>query len=202
VAVNYADEAVVFSELEIDPTSADDAPRREKVAQLNEQLSRTFDEKTGRTFGGGVIAPTVREVGVNGYDTLVLPWAAMSITSISTGGTWDGSGWTGETVLPLSAWRPWQQDDAGRIWALKRIGGTWDGSYRISAVWADNPGGVVPEDVISLVTNLVVNHDLLYRTSPSGMEGPDENGIRPLNPWSLETTKAIVRKYLLPRMVV
>ena len=201
--MNYADEAAVLAALKIVPERDDYAERLATIQALNEQVSRSIDEKCGRTFGGGVIAPTVREVGVRASsDVLVLPWGAISITSISTGGTWDGSGWTRETVLPLSAWRPWQQDAEGRLWALRRVGGTWDGEYRLTGVWADNPGGTVPEEIIALATQLVINQDLLHRTSAAGLEGPEENGIRPLNLWALETTKATIRHYLVPRMVV
>lgn len=198
--VTYADESKVMAELNIDPLTETD--RATKISDLNKLLSRGFDEQCQRTFGGGVVTPETRETSAYGTEILTLSWAAITITSVAIGGEWDGSGWTGETVLAAYDWRPWHVDRDHRIWGLRRMGGTWNSEVRITGVWADNPGGVVPDDVVALLTNLVVNHDLLFRTSAAGMEGPDENGIRPMNPWSLQISKLVIAKYRLPRMVV
>ena len=196
--VPYADEAKVIASLGI----AGDADRIARIHDLNELLSRGLDEQCGRTFGGGTVPPETRETDAYRTELLVLPWGAVSIASIATGGSWDGSTFTGQTALAAADWRPWNVDREGRIWAVKRLNGWWDGQYRITGVWADNPGGTVPNDVVTLVTYLVENHDLLFRTSAAGLEGPDENGIRPLNPWSLQISKLLIAKYRVPRMVV
>jgi len=144
MAVTYADEAEVMRLLGmVDPTAEQEA----RVAQLNEELSRVFDEKTGRTFGGGTVAPTTRECTGYPAQTLVLPWPAVSIAGIAEGGTWDGMAFAGQTTLAAAEWRPWNVDTEGRIWAIRRENGAWSREVRITGVWADNPGGDVPADV-------------------------------------------------------
>jgi len=197
--VTYADETEVMRLLDkVDPTAEETA----RIAQLNEELSRVFDEKTDRTFGGGAVAPTTRGFSGCGGSVLVLPYPALSVTSVATGGDWDGSTMAGETVLGAADWRPWQQDADGRIWAIRRERGVWESEVRVTGVWADNPGGSIPADVVALVTWLVAEHEMLDHTSPAGIEGPSGMELRPRNPWSYERTKTLIAKYRLPRMVV
>lgn len=195
----YADLADVKSQLRISDVDEDDAIDVARLEKLNESLSQVFDSKVGRTWGAG--GPVTRTIE-GGYLTIVLPTPVVSVSEISTGGTWNGFTWAGEEVWPVGSWMLSNRDSRGNFHQIKGASRLFYGPVRVTGVWADDPGGDVPADVRDALTWLVVHHYREETASPAGQIGPDGMIVQTRNPWTFERVKEPIEKHRVRRAVV
>jgi hypothetical protein len=178
--------------------SADDADAIGRLAQLDDDIARLIDLKTGRTFGG-TAAPTARVISLPksyGHSLLVLPFPIRSVESIVIAGTYDRTYEDDEYVLTMPT------ELTGDYHAIRLIDGSaWpmDTGYStltITGQWShDAPGGAVPDEIIAAATFLVVEEWRLRQSSPAGEIGPDGMTIRARNPWNFEIVKTALDHY-------
>ncbi len=60
----------------------------------------------------------------------------------------------------------------------------------------------MPDEIVSVVTWLVIHTDRVEQASPAGEIGPDGLTVRPYNPWKFERVAAVIDRYRVTRLVV
>jgi len=197
----YTDLASAKVQLNLsDAVDGDDAD----IAYLSEidiEVSRTFELKTGRIFGGSASA-TAKTVDGSELrsDVLMLPVPVRSVTSVAIIGDLAETLTSNDYVL----WMPTR--DTGDYFALRRIDGGWwprkSGINRvtITAVWSDTAaGGSVPQEIIDAATFVCVETFRQRKSSPTGEIGADGFTFRPRNPWNFENVKETINRYKVAR---
>jgi hypothetical protein len=191
--VGYAN----LTDAAIDLGLSDSADIR-RLQQLDEEISRLIELKTGRIFGGEAGAtPRVVSLPVSPWQTvLLLPTAIRSVTSVVITGD------AAETVASTGYVLDLGTELTGDYHALRRIDGSaWpvnDGrsTLTITGQWANTaPGGAVPPEIVAAATFLVTEEWRLRQSSPAGEIGPDGMTIRPRNPWNFEIVKTALDHY-------
>jgi hypothetical protein len=219
--MRYANEADVLEQLQ-DMSGID--PEHAGLVRLENALCDVFDHKVGTSFGTTPVAET-RTVAVglmesyvypfpglggvplvdyrNGFNSprLVLSVPLRSLTSIVTGGEWDGSAWVDGETLATSDYILTNRTEQG-YYGIDRINGTWAGSIRITGIWGDQVTATVPDDVSQVLTELTVKEWHRRHASPAGEIGPSGLTITPGNPWNLEYVKAVIDKYRVVEVLV
>lgn len=200
--MRYADrDAVLYQLNKLSDDTTDDAIDIALAESIEDAVALRLDEAMGRSFG---VDPTAETRTLPGLDSryLTLLTAAVSVTGIETGGTWDGAAWSDGTVWVSGDWRIWQQDNNGRIWALESLGLTFTGNVRVTAIWADQQTEAIPADLVDAATFITVDEFRMRKMSPAGQEGPDGLISRPRNPWNYRTVADVINKYRVPRLVI
>lgn len=182
--------------------TADDDLRLEAI---NAAVSLLFEERTNRVFGTGVQSATVTVYGA-GFDRLVLPKPLRSITSVTTGGTWNGTSYTGGTLLTTAAVRLGPTGTRGEGYVLDRAdGGFWPLNEPVVIVgtWADTDSDSdVPDDVTYAVNYLVAMQWRDEHASPEGVTGPDGFQLTVRDGWMHTMVRDTIRKYRVSRVAV
>jgi hypothetical protein len=194
---DYADLDTVRHRLDIEGDEED-----ANLAVLNAALSRAFEAKVGRRFGDG--EPDVARIVCveRGYQRLILPWPIRAVTTIAEDPVWEGSVWTGGTVLEIADYRLMTGTN-GLAYQVERIdGGGWFGPYLITGQWADTPDGSVPDDVVEAVTVLVVGSFRKDQTGDGETSGPEGFSFKPANPWNDERVKAAIATHAIRRPTI
>lgn len=168
-----------------------------RIVQINDEMSRLVEIKTGRAWG----TPSVSEArvipgNVNLYDgILLLPTPIRSVTSIVITGDW------AETV-PGTDYVPTMRTRRGDYLALRKIqGSAWPlnngrSTITVTGVWSDGVDGeTVPLEIVEAVNFLTVEQYKLEVSSPAGEIGPDGLTIRPRNPWNFDVVKTAIDRY-------
>lgn len=194
---SYTDLARAKLELSLsDAVDADDDDIT-LLGEIDEEMSRLFELKTGRIWGGTATpaAKTVDGPAAGYSDILMLPVPVRSVTTVAI---------TGDSPETLASddWVLWQQTREGDYHAIKRIDGGWfprrNGKDRVTVtgVWSDTASGAtVPAEIAAACTFVVVETFRQKKSSPSGEVGPDGMTIRPRNPWNFEQVKESIAKY-------
>lgn len=200
--MGLANLAAAKAALSLDDDNDADEVKIARLQELDEAVSRTFELKTGRRFGG-TATPETRTVDGDGTGLLVLPTPVRSVSAVSITGTsplalvvGDGSLASHQVALALPTvngeWRALRRLDGGTFpWPAYG----WS-RMAITAVWADAaPGGSVPIEVTEAVTFVLIDQYRLEESSPAGEIGPEGMTIRPRNPWNFELVKTAIAKY-------
>ena len=196
--MGYANLDSAMHDIGLSDASADDADSIGRLAQLDDEIARLIDLKTGRTFGG-TAAPTARVISLPksyGNGLLVLPFPIRSATSIVITGDAERTYATDEYTLTMAT------ELTGDYHAIRLIDGSaWPmdngrSTLTITGQWSfDTPGGGVPDEIIAAATFLVVEEWRLRQSSPAGEIGPDGISIMPRNPWAFEIVKTALDHY-------
>jgi hypothetical protein len=218
----YGDVDEVMRQLERTEGSADYAAVLARVTELNESLSRNFDQKVRRT---GTASET-RTINVGpalgsfwfypvGWPvayatgpyagTIVLPWPVLTVSAIAEGGTWDGAAWDDGTTLAATDYRLAGGDAARGYYRIDRLlGPGWAGPTRITGTWLDAPwtAATVPADVVEALTFLVVHHFREDQMSPAGVVGPDGAQVPTRNPWNYGRVVEAINRHRVYEVVV
>ena len=214
--MRYANEPDVLSQLRLDTGDPDAAANIERVTRLENGLCDAFDEKIDRTFGTAPVAetrvltvgasrwsPTVTAMlGLDQSPRLVTHTGIRSLDSIDVDGEWDGAAWIDGETLTAADYRLVLTDRNGVSWAIDRIGGSWRGVVRVTAIWDDQVTEAVPDDVREALTFITVDQYRTEKASPAGDIGPDGLTVRPRNPWSFELVKEAVNRHRLVEIAV
>jgi hypothetical protein len=175
-----------------DWTSDDDA----RLAALQSAISRLIEDELGRTFGAAVPDTTVT-FWAGPSDTLILPVAARSVTSVAVGGTVAGGVVTGGTDYPTSLWTHAIVDQRGLILGLRLLSGGWWGDVTATGQrgtpvvvvgdFADtDDDAAVPDDITEAANHLIAETFKAQNASPAGFIGPDGSTVPIRNPWKDE----------------
>ena len=183
----------------LDAGNADDGDAIGRLAQLDDDISRTIDLKCGRSFGGTADDEVARVITlpVSGGNTiLVLPYAIRSVSSIAFTGDHVETLAADEYVLTLGT------ELTGDYHGIRMIhGGLWPANtgrttLTITGQWSmDAVGGTIPDEIRAAATFLVVEEWRLRASSPAGEIGPDGMMVRPRNPWGFEIVKTALDHY-------
>lgn len=169
-----------------------------RLAQVDDEVARMIDLKTGRSFGG-TAAPLARQVALPPSPwnrTLVLPFSVRSVTGIVLAGP------IAET-LTSDMWALCMGTElTGDYHAIERIdGGSWPcrgygQTCMVTGVWSDQSDGQpVPAEIVAAATFLVCDEWRLRESSPTGEIGADGLTIRPRNPWAYQIVKLAIDRY-------
>lgn len=159
MAMRYANESDVLSQLHLDPGTPDDVAAIDRARRIELGVAAAIDSKLGRTFGVPVEETrTVRAPGVS--DLLVLPMAVRSVSAVRIGSALLGSE---EYVLAFHA-------HEGYLGIrLTAYAAYWYGDVAISGVWADAAiAGDIPHDIREAATFITVDEYRTRNASPAG----------------------------------
>lgn len=214
--MRYANEDDVLALLQMD----DSADEYDSVVRLENGLCDVVDHTIGTSFGTTPTAETrtVYIATTTTYPTLGFPydysyayasWSPRlvlsvplrSLTSIVTGGTWDGSAWDDGVTLETSDYLLTNRTEQG-YYGIDRIGGSWGGIIHVTGVWGDQTTLTVPDDLAQALTELTVKEWHRRHASPAGEIGPGDLIITPGNPWNLEYIKATLDKYTVVEVML
>jgi len=174
----------------------------DRLTKIQQAVSAALEQELGRTFGAGQAAgaKAVRAPGTS--DLLVLPEPARSIASVVFGQIWTGSGWTGGTAIPASAYRPWPVRADGLILGLTTADGSWwAGTYVVTGTWEGTDAvaaGDVPADVHQAANLLIAEHYKREEAGPAGFSGPDGSTIPVRDPWKDPLVRRVIARHRVP----
>ncbi len=123
----YADLAQVYAQLRVSPDGVDAAARRDRLDQLNTELSRALDQRIGRSFGAAA-EPQTRWITGRGSDLLVLDAPILSVTAIAMG----------SVVSVPTHYRLRYGSVTDGFHAIQLLtGAVWYGDVAVTGIWAD-----------------------------------------------------------------
>lgn len=186
--MRYAHEPDVLHDLQID---GDDVDTVDRVVRLENALADAFDAKVGRRFDTGPLTEMRVMVGRQS-DLLILHSGVYSVSAITQG------------TQPVDA-EDWQYAFTtveGISYGVQRTEGEWVGAIEVTAVWADGPMAVVPEDVRHAITLLTVKEYRRMTSSPTEQVGPDGMIVSTPSGWNDPTVKAAIEAHTLTRILV
>lgn len=199
----YCDLESAMRQLDLDGNNPDDADDITFLAGIDEEISRTFELKTGRKWGG-TSTPTTRTVNhvqTAPSDLLLLHAPVRSVTSVVIIGN-------SPETLPATDYMPWMVTGAGDAFALRRIAnGYWPiqngvDQVTVTGVWSDEASGEpAPGEIIDAVTFVVVETFRQRKSSPTGEIGPDGLTLRPRNPWVFITVMEAIKMYAVAKPI-
>lgn len=182
----YGSAEAVEQLLRATTASVFNADQLARIANLLPVVSALIEAETGRTFGGGATNETVVVEGGWRFpwqrgvsDLLVLPKGVRTIASVTVGGTWDGSAYTGGTVLATTAYRPIYRTLTGEYLALRMVDGSlWTWPAAIDGTWEDTDADTdVPAEITYLANYLAAERFKVEMASAAGQIGPDGSVI-------------------------
>lgn len=193
----YANQSDVLTNLR---ESATNTVLLDYLYRIENALADVFDHKVGRSFGVAAV-PSNRTIVIGREaDTLVLARPARSITGIAHGGTFAGGTWADETLE--AEWHERYGHD-GLIYGVERVTGYWPNRVRVTAIWANDPEAVVPDDVKHALTIATIKQYRRETATPnSDMLGPEGFGIPAPDPWNDAQVKATIDKYRVVEVIV
>jgi hypothetical protein len=196
--VGYADIDAVKRMLQAESGTTWTADNEARLNAIDAAVSLLLEEKTGRTFGTGSTPETITVYGL-GFDRLTLPKPLRSITSVTTGGTWNGSAYASGTLLTTTQYRRGPLGMRGEAYVLDRADGSFwplNEPVVIVGTWADTDSdGDVPDDVTYAVNYLVAERFKVENAGPAGLIGPD-GYVQPIrDAWKDPMVAATIRKY-------
>lgn len=179
---DYGSTTAVKQLIQASTASTFDAAEEARIAALLKTVSRLIEHETGRTFGTGATAESVVVAAPGVSDVLVLPKGVRAVTSVTVDPAWNGSGWTGGTVLVPADYRPVYIDRTGEALALQSAnGGYWYGTVLVAGTWADTDAdSSVPDDITYVANRIVAEVFKAEKASGAGTLGPDGVGLIPL----------------------
>ena len=196
--MGYADLDSAIAQLGLSETDTDHNLLIGRLAQVDDEVSRMIDLKTGRSFGGTASA-VARQIPLphsSGNRILTLPYAVRSVSAIALAGPWV------ETLTSVDWALCMGTELTGDYHAIERIDhGTWPPrgygqTCTITGNWSDQSDGAdVPDEIIAAATFLVCDEWRLRESSPSGEIGADGLTIRPRNPWNFQIVKLAIDRY-------
>ena len=197
--MGYADLDAAMHDIGLDAGNADDGDAIGRLAQLDDDISRTIDLKCGRLFGGTADDEAARVIPLpvsSGNRILLLPFAVRSVDSIVFTGDYADTLGADDYVLTLGT------ELTGDYHGIRLIDGsdwpmnTGRTTLTITGLWSmDAVGGAVPDEIRAAATFLVVEEWRLRASSPAGEIGPDGMMVRPRNPWNFEIVKTALDHY-------
>jgi hypothetical protein len=178
----------------------------DRLERIQATITALIEHKTGIVFGATVEDTTAIAWGADS-EILLLPVPARAVTSVTTGGTWDGTVYAGGAELDIETWEPWTIDNAtGLIWSLRlRSGAYWGGvdlynrpvfPVVIVGDFTDSDDdAVIPADVQYAADRLIAAQYQRENASPTGFIGPD-GGIQ-VSPsaWNDDIVKQVLDRY-------
>jgi hypothetical protein len=185
-------------------TFGDDADLR--LTALKKHASRIIEHETGRVFGVDADAtPTTEYVVAPGVSPiLILPRAIRTVTSVTEGGSWDGSDYAGGSLLATSYYRPTYRMATGEYGALVRPGGSfWSGTVKVVGVWEDADSDTdVPDDITYAANVMIAEWFKVERASPAGFTGPDGATVPVRKVLADERVKTVLAYYRASPMLL
>lgn len=144
-----------------------------RMTELLPVVSVLIESETGAVFADDPTATTrvIEDVPVG--RTLYLPVGLYSVTSIQANPvSWDGTVWTGGTLLAADDYRLAGQNRDGVYRTILGVNASWGGRYVITGIWENQVDGVPPE--ITYVANYAASEIFKKQNaSPAGFAGPD-----------------------------
>ena len=197
--MRYANATDVLTQLQIE---ASDTATVEAVERVEAGLADAFDHKVDRTWGTAAVAET-REVTLpSATPRLITTTGIRDLTSIETGGTWDGAAWLDGTTVDSADYRLTLLDHTGLYWAIDHLAGSWSGTVRVTATWGDQPELSVPADVSAAVTFLTIRQYRRLTSSPQELVGPDGFQVPTPHAWDDPLVKTAIERHRVVRILV
>lgn len=177
-----------------------------RLTALQAVVSSYIEYETGREFGGGpatdssvvVDAPVSYLYGqpVQASTRLFLPKAIRTIASVTFAPEWNGTAWTGGTLVPATEYVPALGAD-GEYLALESVSGdAWAGRYLVVGTWEDTDADDdVPADITYIANFLIAEAYKGEQTSAAAMAGPDGATVPLKNPYKNPLVVATLEKY-------
>lgn len=196
--VGYADLDAATVQLGLSATDPDHNALIGRLAQVDDEVSRLIDLKTGRSFGGnaGSLARQVPPPPSPWNRILSLPFAVRSVTAIELAGPVVETLAPGDWALCIGT------ELTGDYHGIERIdGGVWPVAgygqiVTVTGLWSDQADGQpVPPEIVAAATFLACDEWRLRESSPSGEIGADGLTIRPRNPWNYQIVKLAIDRY-------
>lgn len=194
------------AKLMLELSDAEDADDNDIVllGEIDDEMSRLFELKTGRVWGG-TATPTTKTVdgpAAGWSNILVLPEPVRSVTTVVIVGN-------ASETLASDDWVLWHGTREGDYHAIKRIDGGWfprrNGLDRVqvTGVWSDTASGsAAPAEIVDAVTFVVQTEFLRRKADPTtGQLGPDGVEITPGDPWTHPTVTEAIKKHAAARPV-
>ncbi len=200
--MRYANESDVLGQLGVVNPSADYS----RLERLESGLCDTFDHKVGRSFGVAPVAQT-RTVSLSvtwssmASPRIILETPIRSVTSITVDGTWNGTAWTGGTVLAADDYLLTNEVDSLFYGIDLGVYG-WSSRIRVSGVWGDQSILGIPDDVREALTFITVDEWRTRNASPAGEIGPDGLMVRARNPRRFELVTQAIERHHVARVLV
>lgn len=220
MAMRYADEDAVLAQLSLDAGNPDHAASIARVEDIEEGLCLAMDDRLGTSFGA---APVAEERSVMATLAVVPAWMTIyydalspsgspsprlvlhvplrSVTSIATGGTWNGTGWDDGETLAAADYRLVNETSQG-YYAIDLVTGTWSGVVRITGIWGDQVTAGVPADIREALTLLTIRDYLRLNATPNDVVGPDGSIVTLPTAWTDPKVQAAIRRNQLVRILV
>jgi hypothetical protein len=197
--MGYADLDAAKHELGLSDNEPGDAFDIARLAVFDAAFTLRFDALTGRTWGTHAAEErTIRAPGVSSLLILDVPVSGLS--SVETGGTWNGTAWDDGTTVDASYLR---LTYGGR--AIERTdGGYWTGDVRVTGTWDDEVNGAAPADVVAAVTEAVVaeHRRRTFNARQTAQSFDEIDASPPPNPLSGPLWKAAVATHAAKRLVL
>lgn len=195
--MGYADLYGCMAQLGLSETDTDHNALIGRLAQVDDEVARMIDLKTGRSFGG-TAAPLARQVPLPPSPwcrVLSLPFAVRSVSAIALAGPVAETLTSDDWALCLGT------EMTGDYHGIERIDGGWPvrgygQTCTVTGVWSDQADGQdVPPEIVAAATFLTCDEWRLRESSPSGEIGADGLTIRPRNPWNYQIVKLAIDRY-------
>ena len=200
--MGYSDLDAAMVQLGLSESNPDDNARIGRLAQVDDEVSRLIDLKTGRSFGG-TATPAARQVALPPTPwnrVLTLGRAIRSVSAIALTGP------VTETLAPSDWMLCMGTEETGDWHAIERIdGGVWPARgwgqvCTVTGLWSDQADGQpVPPEIVAAATFLACDEYRLRESSPTGEIGADGLAIRPRNPWNFQVVKLAVDTYAVAK---
>lgn len=215
--MRYAVPEVVYGLLSIDPLTAP-PETLDEVEGVEEAIAALIDLECNRTFGALPVAKTRTLTNTrNGYtwytDRIILdsglvffgdfkwgedypfvsPYGMRNVTSIVSGGTWNGLTWDDEDVHSAEEWELVFLSQKGWYYGIDLpLTAT---TIRVTAEWEDDSQSTtVPPEIREAANFLTADEYRVRHQSPAGEIGPPGLATYLRNPWEFTSVKIALNK--------
>lgn len=196
--MGYCDLDAAMVQLGLSESDTDHNALIGRLAQVDDEVARMIDLKTGRSFGGSA-ASVARQVPLPPSPwnrVLSLPFPVRSVTAIALSGPVAETLTSGDWALCMGT------ELTGDYHAIERIdGGSWPcrGYGQVCTVtgtWSDQPDGQpVPPEIVAAATRLVIGEWRMAEATPTGDYTADGIGFRAPDAWSDTVVKLAIDRY-------
>lgn len=196
--MGYSDLDAAMAQLDLSETDPDHNALIGRLAQVDDEVSRLIDLKTGRSFGG-TASPLARQVALPPSPwnrVLSLPFSVRSVAAIALAGpvaeTLDEEDWALCLGTKFTGDYHGIERIDGGVWPVRGYGQT----CTVTGIWSDQSDGqTVPAEIVAAATFLTCDEWRLRESSPTGEIGADGLTIRPRNPWNFSVVKLAIDRY-------